>query len=193
MADGLTFLRNFFRQPGTVGAIAPSGKVLARLMVESVDWNAAKVVLEYGPGTGVFTEQIAKSRRPATRVIAIEQSPELAKLTQTRVPGIEVVQDSVANVEAICQQRGVERVDAVLCGLPWASFPESLQQSCFDAMLRVLAPGGVFATFAYWQGLLLPAGQRFRRRLFATFDTVQYSPTAFRNLPPAFVYRCRKN
>lgn len=193
MADGITFLRNFFRQPGTVGAIAPSGQVLAKLMVQSVDWTAAKVVLEYGPGTGVFTEQIAKTRSPGTQVIAIEQSPELAQLTRSRVPEIEVVQDSVANVEAICRQRGIERVDAVLCGLPWASFPESLQQSCFDAMLRVLAPGGVFATFAYWQGLLLPAGQRFRRRLMTTFDSVHYSPTAFRNLPPAFVYRCRKN
>ncbi len=143
MADGITFLRNFFRQPGAVGAIAPSGQVLAKLMVQSVDWNAAKVVLEYGPGTGVFTEQIAKSRMPHTQVIAIEQSPELAKLTQSRVPEIEVVQDSVANVETICQQRGIERVDAVLCGLPWASFPESLQQSCFDAMLRVWLPGRI--------------------------------------------------
>ncbi len=159
-------------------------------MVESVDWSRAQVVLEYGPGTGVFTEQIAKTRLPGTRVIAIEQSPELAAVTRARVPGVEVVEDSVANVESICRERGIQSVDAVLCGLPWASFPESLQQSCFDAMLRVLAPGGVFATFAYWQGLLLPAGLRFRRRLFSTFDTVRHSPTAFRNLPPAFVYRC---
>jgi phospholipid N-methyltransferase len=84
----------------------------------------------------------------------------------------------------------MSHVDAVICGLPWASFPESLQQEIMEAMLQVLRPGGQFATFAYWQGLMLPAGLRFARRLRATFSTVERSPTAWRNLPPAFVYRC---
>jgi phospholipid N-methyltransferase len=54
----------------------------------------------------------------------------------------------------------------------------------------VLAPGGQFATFAYWQGMLLPAAWRFSRRLHRTFSSVQRSRTVWRNLPPAFVYRC---
>jgi phosphatidylethanolamine/phosphatidyl-N-methylethanolamine N-methyltransferase len=192
MSETTAFLRNFLRQPGTIGAIAPSSDGLAKMMVDSVDWDTANFVIEYGPGTGVFTQRIAKTMRPSTKFFAIEQSRDLAAITRTRVPGITVHEDSVANVVDICRREQVEQVDAVLCGLPWASFPESLQKECFEAMLKVLKPGGTFATFAYWQGLLLPAGLRFRSLLKQTFIEVKHSPTVFRNLPPAFVYRCKR-
>jgi len=191
MSDALTFLRSFISQPVKVGAIAPSSRYLAEQMVLSVDWSTAKAVVEYGPGTGVFTQRISECLRPGSKFFAIEQSSELAQRTRSRCPGVQVHCDSVANVENLCRQEGIEQVDAILCGLPWAAFPESLQRECFDAMLRVLKPGGQFATFAYWQGVVLPAGQRFSKLLRSTFSEVRRSPTVWRNLPPAFVYRCR--
>lgn len=192
MADALTFLRNFVRHPVKVGAIAPSSHGLAKMMVESIDWDSANTVIEYGPGTGVFTEQIVRHLHPGAKFFAIEQSPELANRTRIRCPGTSVHNDSVANVVTLCHQEGIQQVDAILCGLPWAAFPESLQRECFDAMLRVLRPGGQFATFAYWQGVVLPAGKRFGKLLRETFSEVHRSPTVWLNLPPAFVYRCRR-
>ncbi len=191
MSDALTFLRTFISQPVKVGAIAPSSRYLAEQMVLSVDWSTARAIVEYGPGTGVFTQRISECLQPDAQFFAIEQSAELAQRTRNRCPGVQVHCDSVANVESLCRQEGIEQVDAILCGLPWAAFPESLQRECFDAMLRVLKPGGQFATFAYWQGVVLPAGQRFSKRLRSTFSEVKRSPTVWRNLPPAFVYRCR--
>ena len=52
--------------------------------------------------------------------------------------------------------------------------------------------GYVFTTFAYLQGLLLPAGQHFKRKLSDYFSQVRRSETVWFNLPPAFVYRCRR-
>ena len=191
MSDALTFFRTFIRRPIQVGAVLPSSNRLAEMMVQGVDWDAAKVVIEYGPGTGVFTERIARSLRPGTKFFAIERSPEFAALTRSRCPGVSVHEGSVANVEAFCRQEGVDKVDAILCGLPWAAFPDSLQDECFGAMLNVLRPGGHFSTFAYWQGVILPAGRRFAKRLQSTFGEVKRSPTVWANVPPAFVYRCR--
>lgn len=191
MSDASAFLRNFLRNPIQVGAVLPSSRGLAEMMVGSVDWEGAQAVIEYGPGTGVFTQRIGECLRPGCRFFAIEKSPELAERARERCPGSLVLEDSVANVESLCRDQGITQVDAILCGLPWAAFPESLQNECFDAMLRVLRPGGQFATFAYWQGVVLPAGRRFAKRLHATFSEVQRSPTVWRNVPPAFVYRCR--
>lgn len=186
-----TFLKSFFQDPGRVGAIAPSSRYLAAAMVDWIDWSATGVVVEYGPGTGVFTEAIEAKRASETRFFAIERSAELAAVVRQRCPTVTVFEDSVENVAAICQRESIERVDAIVCGLPWASFPEPLQDACFEAMLRVLKPGGQFVSFAYWQGMALPAAWRFRKKLQATFASVQRSPTVVRNLPPAFVYRCR--
>ena len=69
-------------------------------------------------------------------------------------------------------------------------FPDDLQERILDAMIRVMPPGGVFVTFAYLQGLMLPAGRRFRRNLKRRFSNVETSDVIWLNLPPAVVYRC---
>lgn len=162
------------------------------MMVDWFDWESARGVVEYGPGTGVFTEGIVKRLHQDAKFFAIERSAELAAVTRERCPGTTVHEQSAAEVGSLCQDEGIEQVDAIICGLPWASFPESLQASILDATLDILRPGGQFATFAYWQGVVLPAGMRFSQRLSASFETVHRSPTVWRNFPPAFVYRCVK-
>ena len=184
------FLTNFLRHPTRVGAIAPSSPALVRRMVEWFDWAAIRNVVEFGSGTGVFTQAIVERLHPDATFFAIEQSADMVLATRNRCPGTTVYHDSVTNVRELCGQQSIENVDAVICGLPWASFSESLQTEIMEAMLDVLPAGGRFATFAYWQGLALPAGIRFSRRLGETFTSVERSPTAWMNLPPAFVYRC---
>ncbi len=190
LSDTTTFLKTFLRHPTQVGAIAPSSPALVRIMVDWFDWDNARSVVEYGPGTGVFTEAIVEALHPDAKFFAIERSGELAQRTRQRCPSATVYEDSVSNVAELCRQSGVDKVDAIVCGLPWASFPQSLQDEIMNAMFDVLKPGGQFATFAYWQGVALPAGRRFSKRLRSSFSTVQRSKTAWRNLPPAFVYRC---
>ncbi len=113
-------------------------------------------VIEYGPGTGVVTQEVARRIKGKTRFFAIEREPEFAEITRRRCPDIEVIEGCVTNVQEYCRERGIEKVDAILSGLPWASFPVSLTEEILDATFEVLPVGGKFATFAYWQGLLLP-------------------------------------
>jgi phospholipid N-methyltransferase len=186
------FLWEFFTKPAVVGAVAPSSRGLTRKMVEWIDWSQARNVVEYGPGTGVFTGQILAQMRPGTKFFAIEVSPSFVALLAQNYPQARVFQDSVANVKALCEREGMPQLDAILCGLPWAAFSSTDQAAYLDAMMTVLRPGGQFVTFAYLQGLLLPAGRRFQRQLHRYFSRVECSPTAWFNLPPAFVYRCRR-
>jgi phospholipid N-methyltransferase len=73
-------------------------------------------------------------------------------------------------------------------GLPWAAFPEALQDQLLDTIADVLRPGGRLVTFAYLQGVLLPAGAKFKRKLKQRFRRVSTTRTVWLNLPPAFVY-----
>jgi phosphatidylethanolamine/phosphatidyl-N-methylethanolamine N-methyltransferase len=192
MSHHAQFLKAFFRNSGRIGAIAPSSDLLAGLMTDWLDWDSLGCVVEYGPGTGVFTEAVARRLRGETRFLAVERDPELAAICRSRCPGIEVVEDCVSRVPELCRERDITQVDAIICGLPWAAFSPGLQDQLLEAMFEVLPPGGKFATFAYWQGLALPAGQRFRSFLKSNFSSVTRSNTAWRNLPPAFVYQCER-
>jgi phosphatidylethanolamine/phosphatidyl-N-methylethanolamine N-methyltransferase len=186
------FLGEYLLHPTKIGAIAPSSRFLARAMVAWIDLPRARTVLEYGPGTGAFTSHIIRRMPANAKFAAIELNPRLAQLFRRRHPNLTLVEDSVANVAAICRKLEMESVDCIVCGLPWASFPESLQRRILDQMMAVINPEGQFVTFAYLQGLLLPPGRRFARLLPQYFRHVSKSGTVWLNLPPAFVYQCRR-
>ncbi len=188
----LVFVKSFFKKPTEVGALWPSSNRLAQMICKTIPWNEVNTILEFGPGTGAITREIVRNLSPNSRFLAIERSPDMAKCLRSHFPSVEVVVDSVEHVERICQERGIESVDAIVSGLPWSAFSADLQERCLSALTQVLAPEGWFSTYAYWQGLLLPAGKRFRRRLRSTFDQVQCSRTVWGNMPPAFVYSCRR-
>ncbi|MBX3421221.1 MAG: methyltransferase domain-containing protein [Pirellulaceae bacterium] len=189
LREQIMFLNTFIRRPAQVGAVAPSSQRLCKMLVDSFDWNEVQYVVEFGPGTGVATQLIVDRLRPDAKFFAIERSPKFVALSQRRCPTADIVHGCVTDVQRLCHERGIPHLDAVVSGLPWASFSTSLQNDIFEAMFRMLRPGGRFATFAYLQGLGLPAGIRFSKLLKKNFTTVTKSRTVWRNLPPALVYR----
>ncbi|HAE39103.1 MAG TPA: hypothetical protein DCG57_10760, partial [Candidatus Riflebacteria bacterium] len=54
------FVKQFCREPRTIGAIAPSSNQLANRMIQQINFATARVIVEYGPGTGAFTRQVLK-------------------------------------------------------------------------------------------------------------------------------------
>jgi phospholipid N-methyltransferase len=161
-------------------------------MVEGVPLAGSQAVVEFGPGTGSFTDHILPRLPVACRFFAIELNPTMADLWRARHPGRTLHRDSVKNVDSICEREGIPHVDVIFSGLPWASFDDTLQEETLEATLRVLKPGGQLITFGYRVGTFLPKGRRFYKRLPRYFSKVERSEYVWRNLPPAFVVRCTK-
>ena len=184
------FFRECFSNPRGIGAIAPSSFLLAKEMVSNIGISSASVIVEYGPGTGAFTSEILTRINPDACFFAVENNPKMALAFRRRFPHVLLFEDSVENVSNILRRLGESRVDCIISGLPWASFDFHVQDRLLETTVSVLREGGRFATFAYLHGLLLPAGGRFRRKFKDYFSQVTRSPVVWRNLPPAFVYRC---
>ncbi len=192
LGSSVKFLREFIKAPGVTGAVAPSSPFLAETIVNWIDWSQTSSLLEWGPGTGSFTEYILRRKPESCRYLAMEVNSKMCKILRARFPGIEICEESVAQVSRICDQECIEEVDCVISGLPWAAFTDAMQDEFLEAMMCVLRRGGQFTTFAYVHGLALPAGRNFRRRLRRYFAQVTQSKVVWLNLPPAFVYRCRR-
>ena len=182
----------FLRHPGQVGAFCPSSRFLAVEMTQKIGMEDARTVVELGPGTGAITREILPRLREDARFFAVELDSGMAASLRSAFPRADVRCGSAAELPKILEDSGSPRADVILSGLPWAVFPSDLQDAILDGVISGLAPGGGFATFAYIQGVVLPAGIRFRRKLEKLFREVECSPVVWRNLPPAFVYRCRK-
>jgi phospholipid N-methyltransferase len=206
--DSVAFIREFIRHPGKIGAIAPSGRALAASMVRGIDFENARSILEFGPGTGVFTKAMLdamphdwldpkQSHRPGNgkgRFIAIEFNDKMAAAVRRLYPEATVLHEDAGNVEAICRKEGIEpgTVDAIISGLAWTSIPEQPRRRILEATHRVLKPGGEFRTFTYQASMLVRSAWIFRKMLRGTFSEVQVGRVVWANMPPAFVYRCIK-
>jgi len=191
--DHARLLGAFVKGPTTVGAIAPSSRWLADRMTENMGLPDARTVVELGPGTGVFTRAIIDRVAPGALVMAVEIDPAMAEVLIDRFPRAHVVKDSAEHLDRHLAAAGRSEADVILSGLPWASFSRDRQERLLAAVLKVLRPGGRFATFAYIPAAWLSSsGRRFRKLLESSFSSVATTPVVWRNLPPAFVYRCER-
>ena len=186
-----TLFWEFLKHPARVGACCPSSRTLCREITSSIGLEKADMIAELGPGTGVITEAIRRKLKPGARFAAVELDEKLASGIEARFADVTVIRGCASQLEEMLSSRSLPRADVVISGLPFAIFPDELQEKILRGVVRSLAPGGVFATFTYVQGRILPAGIRFRRKLESALPEVTTSPIVWSNMPPAFIYRCR--
>lgn len=187
-----TMLREFLRSPIDTGAVAPSSRRLGTAVTAPVPELGHPVVVELGPGTGAFTGIIQELLGGRGRHLAIEINPQLAEMLRDRFPYVEVLTEQAAALPRLLAERGHEEADVVVSGLPWASFPSTVQYETLSAIREVLAPDGAFTTFGYVHAMRLASALRFRRMMREAFEEVVAGRTVWGNLPPAFVLHGRR-
>lgn len=194
MAHGKTrmFLKQMLTNPGKTGAIIPSSKKLADKMLDLASPSPEAVIVEYGPGTGSFTREIIAGLQPEQKFFCVEINRNFATIIKRDHPGVGVHVGCASEIAAYCAAEGVDHVDCVISGLPWANFPQDLQHKILESMIKSMPKGGTFVTFAYLQGLILPSGRKFKRNMKRYFSNVQRSDVVWENIPPAVVYRCTR-
>jgi phosphatidylethanolamine/phosphatidyl-N-methylethanolamine N-methyltransferase len=188
----LDFIVTSLKHPRSVGAVVPSSRYLARVIVAAAELNGRRAIFEFGPGTGAITKYILQRTGPGQRYVGIEQNSEFTAILTRKFPHVTFVNDSVENLQAIAARLGIDSIDVIICGLPWASLPVQVQDDAFKAMRAFLRTDSMFCTYAYPMGLILPGARALRARLHAEFTSVRFSPIVWRNVPPAFVYICRR-
>ena len=188
------FFKQFLKNPTSIGAVCPSSKALAKEITAQVKLKDAVNIAELGPGTGVFTEEILAQKKAEARFFSVELNRDMYDVVKKRFEDnndLVIFNDSATNLAQMRDELTMDKLDLIISGLPWASFPEELQDDLLNAIMNNLQPDGYFATFAYVQGMLLPAAQKFKRKLKQNFSEVEKSRIVWKNTPPAFVYRCR--
>ncbi|MFC9916177.1 class I SAM-dependent methyltransferase [Streptomyces sp. NPDC127197] len=149
-------------------------------------------MVELGAGTGPFTAEIQRRLGGRGRHLAIEIDPVLAERLRHRHPEAEVLQHDAVQLRPLLDERGIDRADVVVSGLPWALFSPAAQRHLMDATAAALGPGGAFTAFTCLHAVPLPPARQFRHLLADRFEEVVPSRTIWRNTPPAFVLHARR-
>ncbi|KJJ41066.1 SAM-dependent methyltransferase [Bacillus subtilis] len=180
----LLFLFQYIGNPRTVGAILPSSRFLGDKMMEGIDFKKAKYIVEYGPGTGVFTEKLIEKRNPKTMILLVEQNKAFYLLLKEKFKdekNVFVVNGSAENSSQYVMDFGMPYIDYVISGLPFASLPKSVSANILSDTANILKSDGKFITFQY---------TAFKKNVFEQFFTKIDVKREFRNVPPAYVFSC---
>jgi phosphatidylethanolamine/phosphatidyl-N-methylethanolamine N-methyltransferase len=182
------FLWQNIRSPFTTGGLTPSGRQLSRLMVEALAPQPGEVVVEFGPGTGVFTKALLRAGVAPENLILIEFSPHFVKYLRREFPNVQVIEGSAADLPRHLAGLGHSTVSKIISGLPLRSMPQPLRVAITEAVSGGLAAGGTYVQFSYFRVAPLP--ENLARSVGLAGRCIGM---AIRNLPPAFVYRYQKS
>lgn len=166
-----------------VGSMIPSSRFLAAKMLNHLPIKSAKVVVELGPGTGVFTRKIIEKLGENTQLIVIELNPDFYNALKINLkhPNLHLKHDSADKIGQFIQELGFEKADLIISSLPLANFPNDLRNRILLTSKKYLTDDGKFVQFQY--------SLQSKKALEKVFKTVILDFTIF-NFPPAFVYTC---
>ncbi len=145
------FLRGFLKHPVMVGSIIPSSRVLIEKMLRPVDWENTKLFVEYGPGVGTFTRHILANLPEDSTLLTIDTNPDFTKFLRESIddPRLVAVTGSAADVEDILADRGFDKADYVLSGLPFSTLPPGVGEAIAAATADAVRPGGAFLIYQF--------------------------------------------
>jgi phosphatidylethanolamine/phosphatidyl-N-methylethanolamine N-methyltransferase len=178
--DEARFLRSWLERPLMVGAVTPSGKVLARTMASYVDPRIPGPVIELGPGTGPVTDALIRRGVAQERLVLIEYSPEFCQLLKRRFPKATIVQGDAYDLAETLSGILKEPAAAIVSSLPLFTKPMDLRLALLDTAQGMSHPGAPFIQFTYAVVPPIPARSKDYK--------ARASNRIWRNLPPARVW-----
>jgi phosphatidylethanolamine/phosphatidyl-N-methylethanolamine N-methyltransferase len=180
-----SFLRKWLKNPMQIGSVRPSSKKLAKLMVNQVPKDA-KVIVEFGAGTGPITEALCEAF-PKAEIYSFELDRELAAKVQKKCPNVHVIAFDVTEAELHLPEEAIGQVSVILSSLPFLNIPKKNHRQILETAFRILKPQAAFVQFTYLP--FLPPLQAYQELgLWA-----QYVASEVKNLPPAYVWAFRKD
>ena len=184
----LRFWKAWLRRPARLGAVAPSSKSLATAMAGEIDPDEDGVVVELGGGTGSITAALLKTGLRPADLVVIEREPALCDVITRRFPGITVICGDARNLALLLRRAGIERVKAVVSGLPLVLMsPEARRGILAQAFAVMPEDEGLFVQFTY--SPVSPLSRGTATALGLIGDRAEW---VLDNLPPAAVWHYRR-
>ncbi len=181
-------MRSFFREAissfRTTGTIRPSSKFLIRNCLKDLDFENAKLILEFGAGNGCITESLLERMDEDCILVSFEINDKFFKHCERKFSQdkrLHLVQKSALDFIETIDNISEIQPDIIISSLPLSLLGDEQTSYLLGMVKDHLNSNGCFVQYQYSIGKL--------KMLKANFGNINTDFT-LRNLPPAFVYQC---
>ncbi len=173
------FLIGVFGNFRDVGSFLPSSRFLAKNIAENL--AGAKYVAELGSGVGNVTDHLIKNMPSDGVLICVEINKRYFRNLKKRFKDkrVKIILGNAENIDRYIKRYDLNKLDAVVSGLPISIMPSYKRSRVLNECCRVLKNNGRFIQFQYnWTSL---------RKLRFYFRKKKIRFVAI-NLPPALIF-----
>lgn len=185
MDQRLLFFSAFIRYPKEIGSVMPSSKFLVKELMRNIDFDNAKCIVEYGPGTGSITSEILRKSRKDAKILCFEINRKFCNYLRKNIKDgrLIVINDSAENIKKYLNNLGISKVDYIVSGLPFSTLSDNKKSMIIKETRCTLKSSGKFLVYQFLSS--------FKRHLNNYFSKISTRFVAL-NIPPCFVYICEK-
>jgi phosphatidylethanolamine/phosphatidyl-N-methylethanolamine N-methyltransferase len=185
LADSARFLRSLLATPRLTGAVAPSGRALARAMATAIGAPSHGLIVELGPGTGPVTRSLIEAGVAPERLVLVEYDSQFCRLLRQRFWPAAIVEGDAYDLPRALARFAGRPIAAVVSSLPLLNQQPSRRTKLIAEAFALMRPAGVFVQFTY--GFQSPIPREFCADRYSALR----SRPILLNLPPAFVWSYR--
>ena len=190
--DTLIYLKNLLTD-GYIASITPTSKFVVKRVCEKINFFESKLIVEYGPGTGIFTWSLLKEMTDQCSLIAVERNSNFCRFLKKNIrdPRLAVFHDSAENILDILKSRNGSsepQADCILSGIPFSLLSRKTKMAILRNAYSALRPGGKF--LAYQAFFQFPA--HLKSPLKEIFQDVR-ARYVMPCLPPLLILEATKN
>ena len=188
LGDEARFIRSWLENPKIAGAIAPSGRFLARALAHCVNPGATGPIIELGPGTGPVTRALLARGVPRSKLVLVEYEKSFCTLLARKFPGVKIVRGDAYRLADTLKGVLNEKPSAVVSSLPLLTAPEHDRLALLRQAFDLMGEGGRFVQFTY--GVKSPVPTDLGDSLHVR---IQALAPIWLNIPPARIYIYRRS
>jgi phosphatidylethanolamine/phosphatidyl-N-methylethanolamine N-methyltransferase len=185
LADRARFLKSLIVAPRLIGAVAPSGRALARAMAAAAGPPPHGLIVELGPGTGPVTRSLIETGVAPERLALVEYDPGFCRLLRQRFTTVKVIQGDAYDLPRTLAELAGQPIGAVVSSLPLLNQPPERRAKLIGDAFALMGPSGRFVQFTY--GVLSPIPRELCTNRYAAIR----SRPILLNVPPARVWTYR--
>ena len=185
MDEKLLFFSAFIEYPKEIGSIVPSSKFLINEVLKNIDFENARYIAEYGPGTGRITTEILKKARKDAKILCFEVNKKFCGYLRRKINDkrLIIINDSAENIKKYFKRFNISKIDYIISGLPFSVLPDNEKLIIIEETKNMLRKYGKFVVYQYLNN--------FKKYLYNYFSNISTKFVPL-NIPPCFVYVCEK-
>ncbi len=186
--DTLVYIMNFIKDRN-VASITPTSSVGVKKVCSKIDFSQDRVIVEYGPGTGVFSKYLLNKMGDDSRLILIERNRNFNRILKNNIndPRMILMQDSAENVLDTLRACKEAEADYIISGIPFSFLDSELKHRILYNTHRALKKGGKFLVYQ----TCFQTNNHLKVHLKKYFPTVN-SKYEIANIPPLRTYEAIK-